>query len=449
VLIDCDGQVANEFLSRQRDLNGRPGSSVLGDAVLQADTLVLVVDASSGPDVLRRDFAQFARFLRLLEQGRSHRTEVGGLPAYLVLTKCDLLARKGDSLVGWMERIEEHKREVGRKFQEYLAQDAGRDARPFGKVELRLWATAVKHPALETAPARPREPYGVAELFRQCFQSAEHYRTQRALVGRRLHWTVAGLGGLVVFLVLLGLLFWATRPDTRAAELETRIQSARAAQPKSAATRFQESGLDKQIKQLEELKTDPAFGEVAPEGQAFVVNSLKELRAYKDYSRQVRDVVKELRAYTNSGRQVPDAKPPQQARTVEELAKLEQRLDRLASPPAWRGTEAAEQRELYRHEAALLRREADRAAAAFTRLRDRWRQVEKKGGLPEAISREASAILEEEAKLPYKEDNRDVKLPGALTAELTYGAVLDLDRVSAARALWLQTRPRVVRFAGR
>ena len=34
-------------------------------------------------------------------------------------------------------------------------------------VHVHLWATAVKRPALAESPAKPREPYGVAELFRQ------------------------------------------------------------------------------------------------------------------------------------------------------------------------------------------------------------------------------------------------------------------------------------------
>ena len=114
-LVDCDGRVANELLAREK-LTGNSRDGALARAVLDADTLVLIIDASTNPQALKRDFAQFAQFLRRLEEGRGDRTEVGGLPVYLVLTKCDLLAQKGDSSAAWMERIEERKREVSQSF---------------------------------------------------------------------------------------------------------------------------------------------------------------------------------------------------------------------------------------------------------------------------------------------------------------------------------------------
>ena len=45
---------------------------------------------------------------------------------------------------------------------------------PFGQIDLHLWATAVKRPALAGSPPRPREPFGVAELFRLCREEATH-----------------------------------------------------------------------------------------------------------------------------------------------------------------------------------------------------------------------------------------------------------------------------------
>jgi hypothetical protein len=97
VLVDCDGRVANELLTRRRALAGKGQNGDLAQAILNADALLLVVDASAGPAQIDADFSEFGRFLRLLEQNRGRRGEVGGLPVFLVLTKCDLLAQPGDT----------------------------------------------------------------------------------------------------------------------------------------------------------------------------------------------------------------------------------------------------------------------------------------------------------------------------------------------------------------
>ena len=41
--------------------------------------------------------------------------------AVVPLTKCDLLAQPGDSAADWMERIEQHKRDVDVRFRNFLA----------------------------------------------------------------------------------------------------------------------------------------------------------------------------------------------------------------------------------------------------------------------------------------------------------------------------------------
>ncbi len=169
VLIDCDGRVANDLLTRRRALPADSPEGTLAREVVEADTLILVVDAAAPPVQVDAEFAEFGRFLRLLEAGRGERTEIGGLPVFLVLTKCDLLAQPNDSNVDWLERIEERKRQVHRRFQDFLSRRSRDEGPlPFGRIDLHLWATAVKRPALGPTPPKPREPYGVAELFRQC-----------------------------------------------------------------------------------------------------------------------------------------------------------------------------------------------------------------------------------------------------------------------------------------
>jgi hypothetical protein len=428
VLVDCDGQTANQFLARQRDLSSGPSASPLREAILGADTLVLPVDASAGAEVVRRDFSQFARFLRLLEQHRGQRTEVAGLPVYLVLTKCDLLVKKGDSLIAWIERIEEHKRTVDRKFQEYLKQQGGPEGQPFGKIALHLWATAVKHPALEGSPARPREPYAVAELFRQCLQSAQGYRALQTHAGRRLRWTVAALLGLMGLLVLLGLFFYVNRPSTAAGKLESEIRLFRTTQGETPAQQLREP-LGPKIEQLQRFQDDPAFVQVRRDLRDYVKHALVELLAYRRYSQEL-----------------PSAKQaPRLVDNEADLDKLISTLKKLTPPPEYRSdwvkTEAVQRRDRWLNDAELLRREVAKAEAAFQGLLKRRRQLEESGGV-KAIRE----LLKDAQHLPYREGNRD-PLPEAKDPQLTYQHVLDFERVRRLYDEWQEARRELQKLA--
>src|SRR5207249_666975 len=74
VLVDCDGRVANELLSRRRSLETDDENTLAGQ-ILEADALVLVVDGSAGAAQIDADFGEFRKFLRLLEESRGRRTE--------------------------------------------------------------------------------------------------------------------------------------------------------------------------------------------------------------------------------------------------------------------------------------------------------------------------------------------------------------------------------------
>src|SRR5947209_2537484 len=180
---------------------------ILRGKLLDTRTLIPTVDVSGDAAQLKQNFAQFTRFLRTLERSRGERTEVGGLPVYLVLTKCDLIAKPADTNAQSMEHIEERKREVHQRFQEFLAEQAAQEQMPFGSTDLHLWATAVKRPSLADWPARPKEPYGVAELFRQCLDSARGFRERRRQATQRLGLVVGLLAVMIGFMALLALFF--------------------------------------------------------------------------------------------------------------------------------------------------------------------------------------------------------------------------------------------------
>src|SRR6185437_8934302 len=211
----------------------------LAHEVIEADTLVLVIDASAPPAQVESDFVEFDRFLRQLERSRSQRAEVGGLPVFLVLTKCDLLVQAGDTAADWMERIEQRKRDVDTRFRNFLArreQEAG--PLPFGRVDLHLWATAIKRPALVGSPAKAREPYGVAELFRQCLEQAAAFRGRIRQSGRRLLWTVGGAAATVLLMTSLAVAFAIKNLDTEANALRDRANILHFADFPTAAERL-------------------------------------------------------------------------------------------------------------------------------------------------------------------------------------------------------------------
>ena len=248
--------------------------------MLHADALVLAVDASAPPDKLDADFAAFARFLRWMERYRGLRTDVGGLPVFLVLTKCDRLARPGQTTADWLEHIEDRKREIGGRFQAFLA---GRKPPAFGSVHLHVWATAVARPQLAGAAADPTDPYGVAELFRQCLGHAATFRERREHSNHRLaQMTIAVVGGFLGLLAVTASLIVADalrRPPT---ELEIRVATLRYIEPKTAADRLRGSPerLRPQLAQWRAIRADPDFALLPEETRSYVEDRRSELETY-------------------------------------------------------------------------------------------------------------------------------------------------------------------------
>lgn len=278
LLVDCDGRVVNQLLSRRQSLHDGKGDLV--QAIRGADALILALDVSTPPGRMDADFEEFGKFLDHLEHSRGTRTEVGGLPVFLVLTKCDLLAEHGDSPKAWTERMEARKREVGRRFQEFLAHHRANQPMAFGSIHLEVWTAAVKTPALSDAPARPGEPYQVAELFRHALESARVFRRRQRASGRRLTWTVGGVAGVVALMLGLSTALYLTRPEVPNSKLARRIQNYRAREGPFPSTRLREP-LQGKLSELEEFREDPEFPLLTGEYQDYVKDRLQELRDYR------------------------------------------------------------------------------------------------------------------------------------------------------------------------
>jgi GTPase SAR1 family protein len=423
LVLDCDGHVAQELVTHP-DLLGVP-EGALAQEVVQADTLVLAVDAAKSHEQLETDFTAFERFLREMETGRSARAAVGGLPVFLVLTKCDLLAEAGDTTVDWIERIEQRKREVDEHFRTFLTRRGGETGPlPFGQVDLHLWATAVKRPPLAGAEAKPREPYGVAELFRQCFERASAYRRRCRQARRRLIGTAGTAVSLVSALILLAL-FLVLRPAARPpSELQRTIEALQFTEKPTPAERLRAplSELRLRRERLRRLQSNPEFAVLPENLRTFVVTRTNEFDQYIEWMDQVQAVRRPVTIDTEAG--LHEIK--------EELEKLEpQRHEE------WKDTEAMR---LYRErldEVHVLLDGVQRVQAAYLGDAKKAWKLWSFDGYPSEGGvnwRLWSADLED-LRRQFKSANfkQTDKLPGSPT--LTYAAVMRIDAAIEASTL--------------
>jgi hypothetical protein len=440
VVIDCDGRVANDLLVRRQALAEDSPEGTLAHEVVEADTLVLVIDASAPPAQVEADFAEFDRFLRQLEISRSQRAEVGGLPVFLVLTKCDLLAQAGDKAADWMERIEQHKRDVDGRFRSFLArraQEAG--PLPFGRIDLHLWATAVKRPALAGSAAKAREPYGVAELFRQCLEQAAAFRGRRRQSGRRLLWTVGGAAGLVAVMASLAVAFTVKNLDTQSNALRARVDPILFADLPSAAERLHGPirELRARAQTFAVIRDDPQFGSLPEEQQRLVRDRLNELNAYLNYFDRLRQTPR-----------------PQDVHTEKALREIKESLrTELKLPLAdWSATDAGQLFATRVQDADALENAVKRTRNWYLDSVERADQLwtfkgkigPEGGGVNwDSWTREVETLLDPQRKPPYTGSGA---IPGAATP-LTYDAtVLRFEEVLKARADWEADQRRLQRI---
>jgi hypothetical protein len=432
VVIDCDGRVANDLLVRRQELDEESPEGTLAHEVVDADALVLVIDASAPPAQVETDFGEFDRFLRQMERGRAKRAEVAGLPVFLVLTKCDLLAQARDNSADWMERIEQRKRDVDARFRSFLARRVQEGAAPpFGRLDLHIWATAVKRPPLAGTPARPREPYGVAELFRQCLEEAAAYRAQHVRSQRRLGWTVGiagtlvlAMGGLTVGLVL-------HNRAGRADALHNRVEDFRLLDSGGPAERLRGSvdALRRKLDTLQSIRDHALFGGLPSADQAFVQERLDEVRAYL--------------AFLEALRQEPS---PSSVRSESALKELEKRLHQeLALPrPEWADTEAGQLHRRRLAEIAALRKAVQRAEGWY---RDRseeagklWTFADEAGIDWPDWTAQVEKLLDPKRKPPF--GPADV-IPGT---SFTSGTALRFEKVVDACGAWEEEKKRLKRL---
>jgi GTPase SAR1 family protein len=335
-LMDCSGIDALEMLKSDDPFTG---ANPMQKPILEADAILLLVDAAMPSRQLNDELKQFGNWLLQFHRTRGQRTEVGDLPVYLVLTKVDQLARKEDTFAMWMQRIEEGKRRLDERFREFL-DDQGHG---FGSIDLRIWATAIRRPQLADRPAKAQEPLGVAELFREGLEAAADFQDRRRLSQSRLQNVFVSLVALTVVLglVLVGLAEY--HPDKSGASLEERVH--KALPPKDMSADKRVGGT---LKKLEEKRAalagilqDDAFRKLSDESQAQVVRHYQEVDQYLTLTDKART----------------DVKFPFMAKTEEEFTKHEKDLYAFVFPADWNETPLGKRVQQSRKEYARVREE--------------------------------------------------------------------------------------------
>src|SRR5262245_15102888 len=421
ILFDCDGRAANDFLTQKRAVQQGRKAGPLAEAILAADALMLVVDASAPDEQTEQDFREFLRFLRLLQTDRKREHAVGGFPVFLVLTKCDNLAREPMSRTTWEARIAERRLDVGRRFKEFLATGGDQPSMlAFGSVDLEVRSTAVRKPELADASAQPREPYGVAELFHDAFADGLAFRQRRMRSERRLRWTVAGAAAFFGGMLLAGAIFFLSSGVAPPLTLSDRVEALLAAEGPGPETRLG-PGVDHRLREWLEIHSDPGFASLPAEQQDIVRRRLDEEQAYI----QFRDALAAI-------------PPPSHARSLAELAQIEGRLVKVLPPESyrdqWVNTETGQLRaRLLTREIPALRAAVGQLTQYFFNLKNRASNLlTQAADLNSEWEQRVRALGEgAEANLPVRRD--DPALAGAFA----------YDEVALAEGDWQRTYRRL------
>jgi hypothetical protein len=441
VVVDCDGRAAGELLSHPSGLVRGQARGALAREVRSADALVLVVDAAASPDQVDQTFRNFGKFLDGLEEGRTFGREVGGLPVFLTLTKCDALHRDGDSPTDWLARIAERERELEDRFEDYFGDETANEDPspflPFGSIDLHPAATSIQVPDGKAFAvyADPDGAFGVARLVRETLPAARGYRARVRGARKRLKWTLTG-AGLVLGTMLAGLLvLFASGGLGRGDLLTERVRAYVASEPPPAVY-LSERNFARNRRELLAFRESLGFARLSEELQTFVEDRLREFDAYKEY----RDRFK------------PPRLGPAEIQTLEQAAKLDADLQGELAPPAeyakrWDETEAARLWQKWRTDLGLVR---DAEAALhdwYSRLIQRGNTLLLTESVPDFGWRaQVGALFRDAEEPPFGPDQEVEKSPAVPVLrgrKLTYAPAFESARMEQARQDWQAARDRL------
>ena len=425
-LIDCDGGAAGQLLRDATALTRPVIRNELLDALRSAEALVVTVDATDTLTAVNDQMTSLRSFIEALRAGRTFGREIGGLPVFLTLTKCDKLYEKGMTPDEWVTAIERQKAVVHAQYVDALGGHAGG---LFGDIELELEATAAKVP-----PVHPFEylsddagAFRVQNLLRNVLNAASSYAARRRQAKKRLGWTVSVALGLFG-LMLAGFVALALTGEPGPLELLTaRVRQARTEEG-PPAVRLADRNIDRNRKTLEELRASPHFAELPSDLRKWAADRDREYGEYGEHRKLFQ----------------PPQFSPADVRTAGELAKLTADLTDALAPPveyakAWEKTEAVRLRDKWQTDRDLL-------VKAEAETHDWYRNLITRSSTlmnietPDAAWRTRATALLTDARTPPV--NPTDPIPGSPTVPirrgdpLKYAAAYDFERTDLARQDW-------------
>ncbi len=437
--LDCDGRAARELLTQADRLRRKDARSGLAETIRTADALVLVIDATWDPSEVDSAFRNFEQFLEILEEVRAREREVGGLPIFLTLTKCDALFRPGDEGTDWLERVVSRADELKSRFREWFDSQTEGPFCTFGSTELSLHRTAIALPTERGFEIYRDDSggFGIAEFFLAIEAAARQFKHRRKRSRKRLNW-MAGIAIGLLALILVALLgLAATRVPAPLEALAQRVERLRSREG-PPEVRFSEARLENNRKEWETIRQSELFERLQPELRTYIDRRTVEAEAYA-----------ELRE-----RFSPPQFCPADVRTQSDVNLLKSDLlGRLALPPQyaedWRGTELAALHSKWTKDLEILTRAEEEThswfAAQLKRLDDlrlanvpsaRWTPSGWKQSLDAAIAWQPPAG--DETVVPGSEP-----LPIHRGEALRYATVLRFERTANAARDCLRSRQRL------
>lgn len=429
--IDCDGNSAQQLLDDANQLRRAQARSELADSVRSTDALVVVVDATWQPAQVDELFTQLHAFLKVLRDQRAADREVGGLPVFLTLTKCDELARRGEAFSEWATLVEQEKAKLEARFHEWFDDTAG-PFLAFGSTELTVAATATRWPEVVGGVADTTGGFGVDELHSEVLRAARDHHERNVGSRKRLSWT-AGIAVGLLSLMLLALIGLAgTREPAAVETLAARVRRMQQVFG-PPEVRLSDERFARNRQELRAAREAPVFDLLPAELRGYVESELRQFDEYEAYRRRFDS---------------PQFSPAD-LRTAGERAELEAALNtRLAPPPTWaaewKQTEAVRLRDKWRGDLDRLA-DAEREVHAWytaqlarlTELQladvpsDRWTPSGWRAAVGEAVSRQPPHSPAE-------------PLPGSPAVDvprgepLTWAAAYQYERSAIAAEEWRQ-----------
>lgn len=448
VFFDSPAEVGNNLLLQPNLLDTTAQRGTTARAVSEADALVCVLSAAVDDERLRQDCAELAHFLTHLRRRRGEAIRPAGLPVFIALTGTDRLARIHPTQEDWGVAVNARVAFVREQFRTLIEDDG------FGALDVQVRPTALRQPFVggklvvaepADSSALTNEPFGVAELFRDCLLAARAFRRHCGASEARLYQTLFGMTAIVVGLLAGALTMLLTRETTQVVALASVVENYKAREPQTVTGRLAGTNHQRRISELREVQQSPEFEKLSPTQQQYVNERLTELEAYEAYRQRLASV----------------RIAPRSARTDAELAELERRLDAdlaLPSPyrETWKETEVAQLRQRWRQDIKSLRQAMTKVEDWFNELTRQGEELLKGGptdakgavNWPAWTKRVEALVSGKSMQAPFRLDEPlpDSRPTPLDPQPLTYADVLFFRSVEATQKSWEATRAKLERL---